>query len=624
MNARKTISIITASALMMGTLSGCSLLGGKDKEAVTETLTKYLEAISKSKFNNSQKYVVDSEDYFFEHEFDGQTSGVLEAMFAETEFEITEVEVNKNSATAEVEFTIPDIEALAEEGYSYDEFIDAIADADKTTETLEFELSKEDDEWLIEPDSTEDYFNFLMDLAGDLELSALSEASAMQAVDAFIALLAAGNVSEAAAMSSNFTNEVEDFEEALSVDNLELMGDVMAAYFSHLDYELEVTDSTEDSITVTVTGSAPDAETAVNAASHDTTLLAPVAADYIEATLNGNVDMEMLMGELFDVVVNAIDNANIIPYSSFAVVTCDEYGNLMVEPDSEFMQTFDFPGFAEGEEVVPAALDLLLEQGRITQEQYNQFSGIDTGSTGSSDYDVTDIVVSEGDDFYAYNVFVSANAVEVHVQTWDYYNTGDVFNYDVSVNGSSAILTGDYEISTNNTDIVEIVIPVDPSEGPYGNYQITVYDEGSNTTSVLCQLEVIVLEQGAPTTGDVGFGTSMTFDEVSNDFYTFRFLDGNGRSFNDSVYPSNRGAVNFYAMTWAYYDAGSVMNCDVYLNGHRVDSISSVSENDSNDTFEFEYEPSGGLENGNYTFVLYDVDDSSVFAYAYATVDDVD
>ncbi len=74
MRMKKTVCLVTASALLLGSLSGCSLLGGKDKKAAGEAVTSYVEAISKSKFNNSKKFVVDEEDYFLEHEFDGATS----------------------------------------------------------------------------------------------------------------------------------------------------------------------------------------------------------------------------------------------------------------------------------------------------------------------------------------------------------------------------------------------------------------------------------------------------------------------------------------------------------------------------------------------------------------------
>ena len=541
MEIKKTVSLVTASALLLGSLSGCSLLGGKDKAAVGEAVTGYIEAIQKGKLNNSKKFVVDEEDYFQENELDGTTAGILDAVWSVSEFEIGDVEIKNDSATVEVEFTLPDLESIADEGYSYDEFIDAIADIDDTVEeTFEFELSKDGDDWLIEGDSTEDFYNFLTGLTEDLEFSGLSESAALEAVDTFIGYLASGSVYNAVSMSNSFEEVMNGYAASFGEDQIDgTVGAIMAVYFSNLDYELEVTETTEDSMTVTVTGTAPDAETAVNEIVNDPEALAPVVADYIEAVLNGTLDEDVLMGELFDVVASAIFDAPLIPYSSYAVVTVDDEGNYLVDPDSEFMATFEFPGFMDSSEVIPIAMDLLLEQGRITQEQYDELMG-DTPVSG--DYDVTDLVVSEGDDFYNYNVFVTDDMVSVHVQTWDYYDAGDRFGYQVIVNGSS-VVSGEYVIPTDNCDMIYIDIPAEYS-GPYGNYVITVFDEGVTTSTELCTIEVIVLEQGAPI---MDHSVSIEIEQEGDDYYSCH-----SECIGDEI--------DIYVTTWDYYDAGTEFN----------------------------------------------------------------
>ena len=541
MEIKKKVSLVTASALLLGSLSGCSLLGGKDKAAVGEAVTGYIEAIQKGKLNNSKKFVVDEEDYFQENELDGTTAGILDAVWSVSEFEIGDVEIKNDSATVEVEFTLPDLESIADEGYSYDEFIDAIADIDDTVEeTFEFELSKDGDDWLIEGDSTEDFYNFLTGLTEDLEFSGLSESAALEAVDTFIGYLASGSVYNAVSMSNSFEEVMNGYAASFGEDQIDgTVGAIMAVYFSNLDYELEVTETTEDSMTVTVTGTAPDAETAVNEIVNDPEALAPVVADYIEAVLNGTLDEDVLMGELFDVVASAIFDAPLIPYSSYAVVTVDDEGNYLVDPDSEFMATFEFPGFMDSSEVIPIAMDLLLEQGRITQEQYDELMG-DTPVSG--DYDVTDLVVNEGDDFYNYNVFVTDDMVSVHVQTWDYYDAGDRFGYQVIVNGSS-VVSGEYVIPTDNCDMIYIDIPAEYS-GPYGNYVITVFDEGVTTSTELCTIEVIVLEQGAPI---MDHSVSIEIEQEGDDYYSCH-----SECIGDEI--------DIYVTTWDYYDAGTEFN----------------------------------------------------------------
>lgn len=619
MTSRKALSLITAAAVLAGSVIGCSLLGGKDKTAAGEAVTNYIEAISKAKYGTSKKYVIDEEDYFLEHEFDGATSGILEALWSATEYELGDIEVNKDSATVEVEFTMPDLESIADEGYSYNEFVDAIADIDDMTEeTFEFELSKEDDEWLIEPDSTHDFFTFFIDLTADLDFAGLSEEAAMEAVSTFISYMAEGDLASAEAMNANAVGYDPVYDDGDAYD--ELMGNLMAAYFSNLDYELEVTEVTDDSITVAVTGMAPDAYSAVNAAANDPDIMAPITADYIEATVYGICSNDNLEADVFAIVADAIDTADLIPYSSFAVVTADEDGNLFVRPDSSFVQTFDFPEYMN-EAIVPAALDLLYEQGRITAEQYDELSATFYGSVSGSGYAYSSVVVVEGDDYYDHNVIIDDQFVRVQVQTWMYYNEGDTFSY-FYVTDDDTIISGDYVMHDNNSDIIEIVIPVGDS-GPYGDYAVTVYDEGSNVSSVLVTLEIAVHDEGAPA-DTFGTGESMTFTEASDDVYVFHFIDESGDWIEEGTLSSDSDAIYFFTRTWGYYEDGDSMDCDVYLDGEYVDTLTYVLNGGDGlqDTFEFEYAPASGLESGDYTFVMHDVNAESVFVVAYATVED--
>ena len=589
MTTRKALSLLTASAILAGSLSGCALLGGKDKKACGETVTSYVEAVSKSKFGTSKKYVLDEEDYFLEHELDGQTWGILEALWGATEFELGDIEVNKNSATVEVEFTFPDLESIADEGYSYDEFIDAIADADTTEETFEFELSKDDDEWFIEADSTEDFYNFLVGLTEDLEFSGLSEDAAIEAVATFIDLLASGDVEGAQAMSTSFADTVAGYASALeSSDYTVAMGSLMGAYFSHLDYVLEVTEIASDAITVTVTGTAPDAATSVAEATNDPDALAPVVADYLEGILNNDLDMQSLMSELFNVIVNAVVNADLIPYSSYAVVTCDEDGNLLVDPDTEFMPSFEFDGFMDGDEVVPVAAALLLEQGRITPEQYAAL----VGDVVTTDYDVTHVVAYEGDDYYNCSVFVTDDTVTVHVQTWDYYDEGDVFAYNVIIDGYTFV-EGEYEIPYDNCDIIDIDLPVG-SSGPYGDYLFTVYNEGGETNSELTEIEVIVLADGAPVPGELTANIESL--EEGDDLYSY-----------DIVYDDEN--IYAYVRTWDSYDEGTEFAYVVtYMSGTMELAMSDtyVMTEDNCDTIVISLPQAGN--SSWYNLVVYDAD----------------
>jgi len=115
----------------------------------------------------------------------------------------------------------------------------------------------------------------------------------------------------------------------------------------------------------------------------------------------------------------------------------------------------------------------------------------------------------------------------------------------------------------------------------------------------------------------------MTFDNAGADFYSFHFTDANGNNMDDQdTYPSNAGTVDFVVRTWDYYDSGAQMTCEVLRDGEQIDEITSVNDQDFNDTFYFSYEPSR-LEDGDYTFVISDVDADTTLVIAYATVETV-
>lgn len=624
MNTKKFVSAVTAASVLALSFTGCSLLGGKDKAAIEEVATSYIDYIKDGKLNKSADLVVDEEDYFQENAFPVQQEDLLSAVLASTEFTVENIEVKKDSGSADIVFTMPDLDSIADEGYSFDEFLDAIGDIDDTVEeTVEFEFSKDGEDWLIEGDSTEDLFNFFMSIGEGIEFAGLSESAALEAVDTFMSYLAQGDVQGVLAMSPEGADIFENFDEisdALGADNT-VYSDLFSTYFSQVDYESSISSVSEDAIVVSLTGTAPDAEPAITAAVQDHDVMVPIFADYIESLLNNSFDINTLMVEILDAVNTAVGQTTLTTaYNASVTVTADDDGNLYVDPDDQgFFYDFDFPELADSNELMVEALDLLLEQGRISQSDYNTYmSSLGVGPAGG-DYDVTEVPVIEGDDLYSYDYTVADDMIYVNVRTWAYYNTGDTFGYDVEINGEDAF-SGHYEMPDDYDDMIYITIPVDDPAGPSGSYVVTVYDEGS-TSSVLIKLELVVITEGAPVPAGSApvFGESMSYGNEGDDFYTFRFTDGNGEYFTDSEYPSNRGAVDFFVMTWAYYDVGTGVDCDVYCDGEYVDTITAFNRAGATDTFEFSYEPSR-LEDGDYVFRIHDVEGNGILCDAYCTV----
>lgn len=625
MNTKKFVSAVTAASVLALSFTGCSLLGGKDKAAIEEVATSYIDYIKDGKLNKSADLVVDEEDYFQENAFPVQQEDLLSAVLASTEFTVENIEVKKDSGSADIVFTMPDLDSIADEGYSFEEFLDAVGDIDDTVEeTVEFEFSKDGEDWLIEGDSTEDLYNFFLGIGEGIEFSGLSESAALEAVDTFMAYLAQGDVNGVLSMSpdgADIFDSLDDFTEALGSDNT-VISNLFSSYFSQVDYESSISSVSEDAIVVSLTGTAPDAEPAITAAVQDHNVIVPIYADYIESLVNGNYDTAALTGEILDAVSTAVEQTTLTTaYNASVTVTADDDGNLYCDPteDGSFFYDFEFPEVADSSELMVEALDLLLEQGRISQSDYNSYMTSLGVTPAAGDYDVTEVPVIEGDDLYSYDYTVADDMIYVNVRTWAYYNTGDTFGYDVEINGEDAF-SGHYEMPDDYDDMIYITIPVDDPAGPSGSYVVTVYDEGS-TSSVLIKLELVVITEGAPAPDGSApvFGESMSYGNEGDDFYTFHFTDGNGEYFTDSEYPSNRGAVDFFVMTWAYYDVGTGVDCDVYCDGEYVDTITAFNRDGATDTFEFSYEPSR-LEDGDYVFRIHDVEGNGILCDAYCTV----
>ena len=134
MNTKKFVSLVTATSVLAVSFAGCSLLGGKDKAAIEEVATSYIDYIKDGKLNKSAALVVDEEDYFQENAFPVQQEDLLSVVLASTEFTVENIEVKKDSGSADIVFTMPDLDSIADEGYSFDEFLDAIEEIDETVE----------------------------------------------------------------------------------------------------------------------------------------------------------------------------------------------------------------------------------------------------------------------------------------------------------------------------------------------------------------------------------------------------------------------------------------------------------------------------------------------------------
>lgn len=376
MQTGKTICIITSSAILAGALGSCSMFDYLEKSNITSALLEYLTAVQAADYNESAELVVDEEDAFILNEMDDSEAGLIAAILAASEFEIGDIEIDGESASAEVTLTLPDIESIADEGYTYDEFLGAVAELNDTVdETLEFELNKTDEAWLIEPSSTDEYYNLLMSLIADLEFTNLTEENALELVNTFMTDIEEGNTGDAVSMLGNTDSELASYLQLAGT--MDGFNDIITGYFSRVDYELEVTETTDEYIMVTASGTGPDMQAVLDAVLADQDIMVPIAADYIESTLNGStINYLTIASNLAGELTEQIAQAGTGPVEVVFKVTEDENGGLVLDLVSSVGFDFEIPDLTTRTDLIVPAVALLLDEGRITFAQFAELTGV--------------------------------------------------------------------------------------------------------------------------------------------------------------------------------------------------------------------------------------------------------
>lgn len=376
MNTRNILCILTSSAIVSGLFGSCSFMEARDKTDITNALTAYITAVQDADYDTSKSLVIDEEDFFAGNAMDEDDATLISAIWNSTQFDIDDVSLDETSSTATVTFSFPDLESISNEGYSFDEFVEAIPQIEGTNEqSLEFELTKEDEVWLIESDSTEELYNLLTGLIEGLEFGRLTEENAVAAVETFISLMAEGDITSATAMLKDTDNTFYGYVQTASSVSGVVVGvsDAFTNYFGRVDYEAQATEVTDEYIIVTVTGTAPDLQNAVDSVLENEDVMVPVYADYIEGYLNGNVNVISIAGSLLPELAPAINEAPMIPLESQFKVTEEEDGELYLEPLTGPDLQVDVNSLMNRTDYIASAVGQLFREGRITLEQLTSF-----------------------------------------------------------------------------------------------------------------------------------------------------------------------------------------------------------------------------------------------------------
>ena len=376
MHFKRPLGIIAVSALVAASFGSCDsapfeAFTDTEIDAIEETLNDYLDAVTQADYDAAKDYVEDEAECFLTAEFDDQSAELIAAILNETEYDIDEIEHDEDSAAAQVTFTVPDIESIADEGYDFDEFVEAVGELEDMVEvSFEYELSKDDDTWLIDADSTEDLCDYLTQLIADLEFGRLTEENALETVDTFITLMSEGDITGA---NNLLTPNDNVFVSYIAMATLiPGLPDVLASYSSSLTYTSEVTEVTDEYIIVDVTGTAPDLQAAIDAVIDNEDIMVPLYADYIEATLNGqdeNLLFFSMAGSLMTSVGESLDAAPTAPVTFSFKVTENEDGELRLELTGGPEFSIDMDDLSSRTEYIVPAITQLLSEGRISFDQ---------------------------------------------------------------------------------------------------------------------------------------------------------------------------------------------------------------------------------------------------------------
>lgn len=559
---KKALALLITASLAVGSI-GCSLTdskkGGKadkkaEAEAVEDVVSSFMDYVIGNKASKASKLVVDGEDVIAAatEDLDENELAIFNAILDYVEYEVSDAEGNpdKEEGSATVTISVPVVEV--DGCSSMDEMMDLIEDADLNEEEVSIDLEYDDD-YLIEEDSAMDILDVIVDAACDsasclvitepvqtapsetelVETTATptpaAEATptpassgnitdadaegAIAAFDEFIATAATGDITAANALTYNTDDEsdVAAFGSAL-----------IATYFSGFDYTAEVASISGNTVTLNVTGTAPD----IAGAFSDMLLqenLSRVMAESLYAQLN-NMELDdmqaELMGFVADVLVNGMNSRSSAPLNTTVEMINVNGEWKLVEgsglmPDMEDAVNMD--GVSEEDQLaaVIGGLEILHEENRISEEDYALYSallnpdglggdGREPGETDAADIpadalvgesntyiegDSNDLFIMRFEDADGWSVGSYDTGVEAifcHVTTMGYYPDGE-FTYDVYRDGE--YLTTNTTAIGDDTD--EVYMNYGSEDGVAdGDYAFVLYDYEADTILAICYVTV--------------------------------------------------------------------------------------------------------------------------------------
>lgn len=386
----RPVSILLTSCIAASLFTGCDMPWGK-KKVQQEAVEAYLGACLEFDYRTAASLVDDKDDAFQDIVLESPQRDICELVMSRAQFEVLKVDNDR----ALVKLTMPDIDrALKRENIpalELEDLEDIIDDTDKMLEEeFEFDFIKDGKEWLIDPDSTEEFAEFVSEIGLEVASEIGIGSGAKDFFNAYMTFLKEGNIDAAYSMlyGNGYASGGGGF---FGADTNVLLAEFYSSVFGSVEYEAEVVSCSGSSVTLEITGTRADIASSVayvsgNDAEVSVQFLKRMMIFYINVNSYdyGSYDTysveDMLYGymeALIEFYIACIDAADSESFTCEIEMEVDENGNYSFDcdPASDMLGDIDEPEFADG--FYEQALDELLASGEITQSQYNDLRYLD-------------------------------------------------------------------------------------------------------------------------------------------------------------------------------------------------------------------------------------------------------
>ncbi len=621
---RKLISRVIGSVLTFSIIAayfcGCSLFN-KNQIKIEESINGFWESLVSEDVRGQSGFI---------NRNDARSIGIIaddladnysdicliRTLITSSEVEVGDIKVHSDRADVTLEIITKDYSSF-DRRIRLDELIAGLnSTSDTTSEEVAIEMIKVEGEWLLTTDAIDVISEYFSGISSDFEFYGIPEAVAISFVENLIEAFKHGDY-EGASGYRFLAQTIESYPEQYRDAIRSCYMTIFRAYFiTAEDLTFEVVDSDDDSVNVLVRGTIVDAGAAWETLKND-------RARYVELLLGAYrfafsdedfdlSDYASFYAETFRSILELCDVRT--DFEVIFPVSLSEDGELQVYLEDMFLHNFDI--FSNTGSIDFAS---------ILEEILNL-----TGDDSDDVNPAPEFSYTENDNIYSCTYSISENTISINLITWEYYDKDTTFIYDVYKNNELVADNVSFVIPEDHTDdiVMRFEDELSEEEELSGSYSFVLYDVDGVTEIITVSLTINGVATAIDVTipnipSEVETGESMTYvSDFASDIYYVHFEN----LINDQPPSFCSGDDGFVidVCTMQDYSAGDAFVYAVYRDGVIVgeERIAFINLTDGLDRIKliYEGENSSGLEVGDYTIVLYNINSSDVLLTAYLTV----